>query len=215
MPQTAIPMTERNMLASREGRKTITRRVVQPQPGESGLSLFPDGSRWHSTEGYPYRCPYGPVGSQLRLTSTWAVHQRFDETKPSDIDLGDVMSFGLWFAGCGREKPADFGKNRPARFMPNNLRLSMPRVELTAVRVERLQEISEADAIAEACPGWHVPAMVAGGEISGPDGMTPVEEYRELWEEINGHRGDYPWSSNCWCWVISYKLIADAQPFVG
>ena len=84
-------------------------------------------------------------------------------------------------------------------------------LEITGVRVERLQDISEADAIAEG-----VEPIPYTGENAGPnkfsillDGCwfnapTAVEVYRILWESINGEGS---WATNPWVWVVEFKRV--------
>ena len=67
-------------------------------------------------------------------------------------------------------------------------------LEVKAVRVERLQEISEDDAFAEG---------ISGGDWLG----NPVGTYRELWDSINAKRG-HSWESNPWVWVVEFERVA-------
>jgi len=66
-------------------------------------------------------------------------------------------------------------------------------LEVKAVRVERVQEISEEDAVAEGCHS----------DQGSTDGQLPHEEFRELWDLINEKRG-FPWESNPWVWVVEF-----------
>ena len=65
-------------------------------------------------------------------------------------------------------------------------------LELTGVRVQRVQEISAADAVAE-----------------GMESCTPADQYRVLWDQINAKRehGAFAWSKNPWVWVISFRRL--------
>lgn len=67
-------------------------------------------------------------------------------------------------------------------------------LEITEIRVERLQDISEEDAIAEGC--------FALGDCE----CTAVRQYGELWESING---DGSWNANTWVWVIEFRKIQE------
>lgn len=71
-------------------------------------------------------------------------------------------------------------------------------LEITDVRVERLNDISEADAIAEGCKGVNCPPDHEGD-------LSPQEEFRDLWQSINAAK--HPWSSNPWVWVIAFKRV--------
>lgn len=68
-------------------------------------------------------------------------------------------------------------------------------LEVTAMRVERLQEISEADCLAEG--GWAYANL--------PIHKAPCRSFQEAWDTINGKK--YPWSSNPWVWVIEFKPV--------
>jgi hypothetical protein len=65
-------------------------------------------------------------------------------------------------------------------------------LDLTVVRVERLQDISAQDAWAEGIP-------------NSPD-VDPSHEYQELWDSLNAARG-YGWDANPWVWVIEFRKI--------
>lgn len=68
-------------------------------------------------------------------------------------------------------------------------------LEVTGVRVERLQDISEADAIAEGAPWAACGAPQEGSHKAG---------FAQLWESINGSNS---WSTNPWVWVIEFKRV--------
>lgn len=80
---------------------------------------------------------------------------------------------------------------RPAIHMPRVL--ARIRLDVTAVRVERLQDLSDEDARAE------------GVTVGGPD--TARQAFCRLWDDINGDRGT--WSSNPWVWVVSFRRERD------
>ncbi|WP_287915916.1 hypothetical protein [Comamonas sp.] len=84
---------------------------------------------------------------------------------------------------------------RPSIHMPKAF--ARIRLEITGVRVERLQQITEADCIAEGAPGGH-------GSIPGyPYSATPLEHLRHIWESTGGD-----WAANPWVWVIDFKTIS-------
>lgn len=71
-------------------------------------------------------------------------------------------------------------------------------LEITGGRGERLNDISDADCIAEGCPGGH-------GSIPGyAYSATPSEQYRHIWESINGPGS---WAENPWVWVIEFRRV--------
>ena len=90
-------------------------------------------------------------------------------------------------------------KWRPSIHMPRYA--SRIDLEITGVRVERLQDISEADCKAEGAHGGH------GSIPSYAYSATPREHYRHIWETINGPDS---WSQNPWVWVVEFKRIRPA-----
>lgn len=101
-------------------------------------------------------------------------------------------------------------KYRPSIHMPR--RFSRILLEITAVRVERLNEISEADAIAEGVfrktgetpIGDTVETWDGRGEMIYVHPMAARTEYRMLWESINGENS---WSMNPFVWVIEFRRL--------
>jgi hypothetical protein len=172
------------------GKKTQTRRIVKPQPMERETTFWSDISRpghWFGvdettkTRGTSFKCPYGQPGDRLWVKETWrpgmhpesfcAVQYRADNhwMKPKGLDDNTGYKFADW---CDR-KPE---KWTPSIFMPRWA--SRITLDITGVRVERLQDITREDAYAE------------GIETQGGDdetrNRTTVENYARLWDSING-----------------------------
>lgn len=211
-----------------EGRKTQTRRVVKPQPSDEFspssrlvVGYNPTKVDRHGEE-YPgekvygvaddsegYICPYGVPGDRLRLLTTWATEARFDAIKPSLLP-DDAR---IWSLFDGDEKPEWAGKLRVGRFMPSRLRVVMPLADVVTVRVERLNDISEADAIAEgvqplpffreldARESTAFAERVSGVKLPCPT----VLAFCELWESINAAK--HPWASNPWVFVVEFRRL--------
>lgn len=219
------------------GTKTQTRRAMKPQPlgeidnlgdGETIISL--DGM-----QGNAWRCPYGVPGVRLWVRETFRLRADQDDVPPSQ----DWWKMGvMWYEADGPGQPSGCGggsgKLRPSIFMPRWA--SRITLEITDVRVERVQEISEGDAVAEglraqagdgggAGPGYkwsgvgyegarpghfHIPGdRRCGCHIGGP---SPAQcAYRELWDTVRSgerlKRGE-GWASNPWVWAITFKVIA-------
>lgn len=167
------------------GTKTQTRRVIKPQPDEDGLSKVIDGP-WQDTDGRPYRCPYGVPGDRLWVRETWAVQHEYDAAAPSEIGASARWHYAA---------TEDLGglRKRPSIFLPR--RGSRILLEITDLRVERLQAISGPDCWAEGieAAGW-------GCERYG----SVVECYRDLWEKINGAGS---WYANPWVWVVLFRRL--------
>lgn len=187
-----------------EGRKTQTRRVIKPQPPEgavfiTGLLDLRD-KRTAALWGYEggchgkyanapkipaVKCPYGQQGDRLWVRETWGKY----------LDDG----WPLYRADYDDERAAIFGKDLIKGWRPS---IHMPRaasrilLEITGVRVERLQDITGADALEEGfnnacgCPSCEKDAL---------------PWFKDLWEKINGHDA---WDANPWVWVIEFKRIA-------
>lgn len=141
------------------------------------------------------KCRYAP-GERLCLLASWAVSREFDDLKPTELPARVAGSRRIWHAGLGTAKPAWAGKSRPSRSLTNPLRALVPQFKVESVRVERLQAIREADALAEGV----VPD--ASGER-----VRPVQSYQAIWDSINAGSG-HGWATNPWVWVITFRLTA-------
>ena len=146
------------------------------------------------------RSPYGEPGGKLWVRETWQ-----HENAP----------FGPPNANCAIFYRADYlddphgpdGELSPeGRYRTWQPSIHMPYfacrtwLDNKAVRLHRLQDINDADAIAEGTPGGH-------GAIPGyPYAATPVEHYRWKWEQLYG-KGS--WSHNIWVWVIDYAIAEE------
>ena len=184
-----------------EGRKTQTRRTVKPQPVKlSGPNL--DGL-WSDTV-LPvvryFACPYGVPGDRLWVRETWCAWDTTEEDIECDEVEGNVAS--LVERGIGRyhvtyrADPNRYAnKWRPSIFMPRWA--SRITLEIEAVRVERLQEISEDDALKE---GVSTMVRIGGVEFES----TARLEFGKLWESINGPGS---WDANPWVWVIQFRRV--------
>lgn len=98
----------------------------------------------------------------------------------------------IWYWADGNPTEGDWTRPRPSIHMPRWA--SRILLEITAVRVERLQDISETDAEAEGIQE----IVDAGVDHDG----TPRDAYRALWEQINGADS---WSANPWVWVVEFN----------
>ncbi|EML3180119.1 hypothetical protein QK363_23000 [Pseudomonas aeruginosa] len=206
-----------------EGRKTVTRRVVTPQPDFLGSMVDPNTPFKTLDAGLHARitCPYGQPGDRLWVRETWtdvnmcgapALAYRADE------DIRDLMEEPGFLDDRGafnyddpRVKPYPFAcwyaELDQARWRPS---IHMPRwacrilLEITAVRVERLQDISEEQALAEGVRGEPCDhARQACADI-GCWGDTAKGAFGFLWESLNGEGS---WAENPWVWVVEIKRV--------
>lgn len=224
MRELPIPFTAPMVRAILAGTKTQTRRVMRPQPfvddqGNAcwkGINFGQDGrgplfrslaSSLPSSRTGRVHCPYGKPGDKLWVREPWATLASEDHLPPRECSR-DVR---FYEAEHGRQRGTNprIGKPRPGMFMPRwHSRLTL---ENAGVRVERLHDINEADAIAEGIvplpgqdgePGaWWTADVSLGAALHG---RTPVAAYMKLWEHING-RGS--WALNPWLWVIDFRRL--------
>jgi len=177
-----------------EGRKTMTRRVVKLRYGAD--VVVTNGQVWKPARvdyaGY-VDCPYGQVGDRLWVREAFSGPHCMDASDgckavpPSK--WGDCSR--IWYWADGNMTEGDWTRPRPSIHMPRWA--SRILLEIVAVRVERLQDISEADAQAEGCPFQNM-----------ADGPDPTQWYADLWQQINGPGS---WSINPWVWCISFRRI--------
>lgn len=210
--------------AIRDGRKTQTRRVIKPQPTLSERTGF----NW---KGFAYgigsshkdtvrnfanclkTCPFGQVGDRLWVREAYQGPLfNFDQM---EAYLEDTSKF---------ERPefceyrADGGKAPEYYDADDNLRygwrpsIHMPRwasrilLEITAVRVEQLKDISQPDAIAEGGPPSHPSIDAVSRDYGFPDFSRSW--FAQTWQHIYGEES---WNANPWVWVIGFKVVRDAN----
>ena len=200
-----------------ERRKTQTRRVIKPQPKSNKSQLFyvdhPDerekcpAGAWINTgdgECFFAKCPHGKVGDTLWVREAYQV--RGEDVHNNKLLIAYYQSDspcvwitlpqGDWDKWRSRTRP--FAKTS-GRFMYKSLcRIFL---EITGIRVEHLQEISEADAKAEGV--CCIEEYIEGEQ---PDVMW----FQELWDSINAKRA--PWKDNCWVWVVEFRRKSKGNP---
>jgi hypothetical protein len=243
-------MTERPILFSAPmvrailaGQKTQTRRVVKPQPGwitlnKKGFAAgrlaedVPSVIVWSQpeSEGSPSKqiaCPYGQPGDRLWVREAFSGDHSQEANPPALWS----RSTPFWYWADGNPERGDWTKPRPSIHMPRWA--SRIALEITGVRVERLQAISEVDATAEGAkakpfpgPWWQGYRRMDDGELmhqqsvgtEPPDWMvephpmgstkhldlSAVDGFRSLWLSINGAGS---WESDPWVWVVAFKRI--------
>lgn len=145
--------------------------------------------------------PYGQPGDHLLTREAWRTLTQYDALPPRDVPAGAP----IWYEADG-VAPAEFGRYRHGRFMCRWMSRGIDMV--TAVRVERLQDIGEMDAVAEGVRQMRDESGCWVGR-EGPGRLvtpwpTPREAYRDLWESINGPGS---WNANPWVWVVEFKQV--------
>lgn len=172
-----------------DGSKTQTRRIVKSKSPISAL-----GYMVNRPEIFDAICPYGKIGDRLWLRETFAEVQKWY----AQIDLrtninippqpkNPIEPFFIYRADGERSGAI---KWKPSIHMPR--RACRIKLEITNVRVERLQDISEEDAKAEGC-------SFRPGETD-----SRCQAFSNLWTKINGEES---WSENPWVWVVEFKRV--------
>ncbi|EMM0925300.1 TPA: hypothetical protein MEX57_004151 [Klebsiella pneumoniae] len=214
-------MSERGMIFNAEmvralldGRKTQTRRpIIWKQTRFTEIGEREDGSKWPWSEDaehacdFWHPCPFGAVGDRIWVREAFRVHSRATDVatlvyKASERNSWTEQTRRVPVAVCN--KPATPEKWTPSLHMPRWA--SRILLEITDVRVERLNAINEHDAQAEGVaklrggfwkhyqPGWTQHQLSARGS------------FVTLWKSIYG---DESWNSNPWVWVIKFKRIEE------
>lgn len=199
-------MKERPILFSSEmvraildGRKTQTRRVVNPQ------SLLDNKTRVTAC----YECPYGAPGDSLWVRESCQIYGHWvknghTKSGAQRWKFSIHASKRVLYAGGFVKSPSDKTQlgfyKRPSIFMPRWA--SRIALAVTDVRVERLQEISEEDAIAEGLQK----EVISVGYQNDSVTLRARPKFVYLWDKINSDRG-YSFESNPWVWVISFKVV--------
>lgn len=219
------------------GTKTQTRRAMKPQPdltpevNDDGDAEFYIGDECVHIK----PCPYGQPGDLLWVRETWAHYHTVNRALRSGGRSFSELSDGFagyradghdtieefrdhirLMSGCDLEAVEINGNRwRPSIHMPRwASRLTL---RITDVRVQRLQDISKADAAAEGvewktCPTRQTEASFNAQQMARRMGMAAhyeaeilyVEGYRNLWNSINGHGS---WDANPWVWAISFDVL--------
>lgn len=197
-----------------DGRKTQTRRSVTPQPGDRQL-VFNNKNNFSFSGEFWVKCPY-EVGDRLWVRETWM------PDAPRDGSWDDVPFYGC---NCSPLSliPKRFQKPEHCIYRSTwqgseligwKPSIHMPRwasritLEVVAVRVERLNDISAEDAIKEGVQFFYTDdeedTYYAIDRNKTPCAETPEEVFAMLWDSINDTRG-LGWEINPWVWVVEFK----------
>lgn len=219
-------MTERPILFSApmvravlSGTKTQTRRPIKSrsrkhptfalQQEEFGWwpYLSDDGESIVTGDGMeiPMVCPFGEPGDQLWVREAFSGSIAYERHGYPLKEWGNKIHY----LAEGNPRSGDWTKPRPSIHMPRAL--SRITLEITDVRVEQLQDITDADSQAEGAPCY-----VCGGALDGRSESDChcfhrkafVHDFRLLWESINGPES---WSANPWVWVVEFQRISAAR----
>lgn len=210
--------------AIRNNTKTQTRRIAKGRDGELPPAEFVrinqvgpwfhfENTRQSAAERdqfgpvlkmWTIRCPYGQPGDRLWVRETWGTDARLNGLPPSALFTVEGGN-PVYYRADGKQ-PELLDTWRPSIHMPRAA--SRVLLEITAVRVERLQDISESDAEnegVEVLPGRHK-GNPTYRDYHDADFFCYLakESYATLWDSING---EGTWAANPWVWVVEFKVI--------
>lgn len=205
-------MKERGMIFNGEmvraildGRKTQTRRPIKwKQTRFTEIGEREDGSKWPWSEDaehacdFWHPCPFGAVGDRIWVRETWA------EAGASAPDLK------LYRANYPEHVPSIYENVPPAEEIRWTPSIHMPRwasrilLEITDVRVERLNSIHDVDAMREGIQNLTTCSHADFGIPGVVNAQHPVRAFQLLWESIYGADS---WRANPWVWVIEFKRV--------
>lgn len=233
MKEIGMPYSALMILAKLAGRKNQSRRVVVPQPPDDTLSVYKD-----PTLGYHFirkgniiwpgptkdlacsgkKPPRGIIGdcqywqeafdfgTLHELCGAYWIRIRYKADKlQRDVSLTprEAALIDTW----KQPKPTAW-RGMPAMFMLRSMSRGLD--EITGLRVERVQDISEEDAIAEGLDGTHPNGGIAWSSDQGRTWKSrPTLAYAQLWDSINGKR--YPWESNPYVWIYETREIKPSK----
>ncbi len=206
-----------------EGRKTQTRRVVKHAhdpdgpagavhparesgwiawwPGDDPLGELPEFTKREYRIGF--HCPYGQPGDRLWVRETWRISGGTTgcglNTAGVEYKAGGDRAIGVGYRDAEAAKAVCHGW-RPSIHMPRwASRLTL---EVTGVRVERVQEITPIDAVAEGLRN-----LRGGGQtLHACYGRSAIGQFQALWDSINAKRG-HGWEQNPWVWVVAFRPL--------
>ena len=224
-----------------DGRKTQTRRIIQSPAknmqarGHECISYRAPGDQWYQDyvfsmrdrsgvwqdykhEQFLAKCPFGAVGDRLWVREAFRVHSRATDVatlvyKASEQQSWTQQTYRVPIEKCN--KPAVVDKWTPSIHMPRWA--SRITLEITGVRVERLQNISDADACAEgirqgvrrtddSAGNEHVYCNYLAANLNDACEWfeRPADSFISLWQSIYGAES---WQHSPWVWVIEFKRV--------
>lgn len=204
------------VLAIGRGDKTQTRREIRPQPSHFNPAGVPRLARPAGTSGV-IKCPYGQAGDILWVRESFYAYGRW-ERRFSDKKKRNQWHFVDMTAECDRayqyvadrpDIPLARGRSstpgwykRPSIHMPQvACRFDL---RIVSIRVERLNDINESDAIAEGIAALNNGLWAIYGNRSTNCTYSARVSFCSLWESINGVGS---WRANPWVWVIEFEVV--------
>ncbi len=198
MKERPILMTPENGQKCHDGTKTVTRRIMKPQPEYRENASLPGHYGTFTKAGWNIddpvgrvcvikECPYGVVGDTLWVREAWRASELLSDQN------------AVFYKGANAADIQAMVKYRPSIHMPRWACRTV--LEITEIRVERVQAITDADCEAEGVR----PASEGDGRDWRDHENGWHRTFRQLWESIHGFGA---WDRNDWVWVIRLKKVA-------
>lgn len=219
--------------------KFVTRRIVAPPADlvryclgnvDEARAMLDKGGFWNCESTHwqhgdeRLRQNFQP-GTFSRLLTTWAVDPKYEGVRP--LDLPHHVRIWTQWDGTNNRPLRGLGKFRPGRFLPLRFRGRLPLVRIVSVRVERVQEITEEEILAEGvaypvsvdrhplirltgpCPpcNYHRPINLPAGETLTHGELLRCH-FASLWDTVNGEGS---WESSPWVWRIEFARVTPAR----
>ncbi len=194
--------------------KTQTRRVIlqnNHKPPTGKFVHFLDSLGYPASEGKLWagfgnpedpvyvKCPYGIVGDRLYVRETFACGTHMGQLMTTPKELGEDM-WVAWKENYNDDAPA----LKQLTWKPS---IHMPKwaariwLEITKIRVERVQDISHNDWVADFAPTFREQEKALETFVGN---TNKKEMAKTLWDSINAKRS-FGWDKNPWVWVIEFK----------
>lgn len=198
-----------------DGRKSQTRRInglskINKNPGDHSKAIvLNDGTwsfwhpgnvdeKWVRNVAYPdgggFKCPYGVPGDRLWVREKFRIFNSVDECGCCDHCACDRYNGKPVFYA---DTLCNESKWKPSIHMPR--KLSRLTLEVTNIRVERVQDISAMDCISEGIKRNNIPDI----HIRAKEDRC---RFQRLWDKMHKKQG-FGWSENPWVWVVEFKVI--------
>jgi hypothetical protein len=190
MNQRGIIFSKPMVLALLAGIKTQTRRKLKFQPANA--SELPELSA----------CPYGQPGDRLWVREAWRTLKEYDAKQPGELPHNAPLRYET--DQHYNQSEFEPGRLRQGIFMPRWA--SRLELEITQVRLQRLQDTSESDAVAEGARAVfdHSREEDYLADEEDEDVLAPIDLYRAVWESLHGVRS---WDKNPWIWVVEFRPL--------
>ncbi|HUU40541.1 MAG TPA: hypothetical protein VMW42_06360, partial [Desulfatiglandales bacterium] len=206
MRERPIPFSSDMVRAILEGRKTMTRRPVKPQPiMMGGIPVQKIGGALIAVQ--HHKCPYGQPGDRLWVRETWYCDhyevQRGPYLQPKDLKEPEALKEFMYYratdlAPNGQCNTGFSGETMDCPWKPS---IHMPRwasritLEVVKVRVERLWEITPMDCISE---GIQRSTMLNVRDRASEE----ITRFKNIWNSLYTKKPEFQWEANPWVFVI-------------